>query len=169
MKKQGNNNSEYYTIDVLHIIKSLVKRAWVIAISGVLAALIGFSISAFAIAPTYSSYIKLYVNNSSFSLSNTNFSISLSPERNIFKYSDFVWDCIISINWKELTSLIMLSFLIPEHDLCLTPHLHFFRCFFHYSLIAFFVEFCISPGSYIPKYLIIHLLILLHSRYIQSQ
>ena len=39
---------------------------------------IGFSIAAFGIAPTYSSYIKLYVNNSSISLGNTNFSISAS-------------------------------------------------------------------------------------------
>lgn len=78
MEKQEKNTREYYTIDVLHIVKSLWRRAWLIALCGLLAAAIGFSISAFAIAPTYSSYIKLYVNNSSFSLGNTNFSISAS-------------------------------------------------------------------------------------------
>lgn len=78
MEKQEKNIREYYSIDVLHILKSLWRRVWVIAICGLLAAAIGFSYSAFAIAPTYSSYVKLYVNNSSFSLGNTNFSISNS-------------------------------------------------------------------------------------------
>lgn len=77
MGKQ-DNTKEYYTIDVLHIVKSLWRHAWLIAICGFLAAAIGFSVAAFAIAPTYSSSIKLYVNNSSFSLGNTNFSISSS-------------------------------------------------------------------------------------------
>lgn len=75
---ENNNNREYYTIDVLHIVKSLWKRAWLIALCGLLAAGIGFSISAFAIAPTYSSYVRLYVNNSSVSHGNANFSISAS-------------------------------------------------------------------------------------------
>lgn len=78
MEKQDNLNREYYTIDVLHIVKTLWNRVWFIAICGVLAAAIGFSVSAFGIAPTYSSHIKLYVNNSSISLGNTNFSISAS-------------------------------------------------------------------------------------------
>ena len=78
MDKQEKNSREYYTIDVLHIVKSLWRRAWLIVIGGLLAAFIGFSISAFVIAPTYSSYVKLYVNNSSISLGNTNFSISAS-------------------------------------------------------------------------------------------
>ncbi len=78
MEKQELKNREYYTIDVLHIVKSLWRRAWIIALAGFLAAAIGFCISAFAIEPTYSSSIKLYVNNSSFSLGNTSFSISSS-------------------------------------------------------------------------------------------
>ncbi len=78
MGKQENNTGEFYTIDVLHIVKSLWKRVWVIAICGLLAAVAGFSIANFTIAPTYSSQIKLYVNNSSFSLGNTSFSISAS-------------------------------------------------------------------------------------------
>ena len=78
MEKQEKNNREYYAIDVVHIVKSLWKRAWVIGTCGLLAAVIGFVISSFFIAPKYSSDIKLYVNNSSFSLGNTNFSISAS-------------------------------------------------------------------------------------------
>ena len=51
------------SVDLVHIIKSLWKKAWVIAIAMVLAGIIGFSIAAFAITPTYSSSVMLYVNN----------------------------------------------------------------------------------------------------------
>ncbi len=78
MDKQEKNVNEYYTIDLLHIFKSLWRRVWVIALAGILAALAGFSVSSFLIAPEYSSSIMLYVNNSSFSLGNTSFSISSS-------------------------------------------------------------------------------------------
>ena len=73
-----NKTKEYYTIDVMHIMKTLWKRAWIIALVGFLSAAIGFSFSAFVIKPTYSSSIMLYVNNNSFSLGNTDFSISSS-------------------------------------------------------------------------------------------
>lgn len=73
-----NKSKEYYTIDVMHILKLLWQRIWLIAICGVLAAVIGFSVASFAITPTYSSSVMLYVNNSSFSLGNTNLSFSSS-------------------------------------------------------------------------------------------
>lgn len=73
-----NKTRENYTIDVLHIAKKLWHRVWLIALCAFLAAVIGFSIAAFFITPTYSSSIMLYVNNSSFSIGNTNFSISAS-------------------------------------------------------------------------------------------
>lgn len=75
---EKRKNEEFYTIDILHLAKSLWRRAWVIGLSGLLAAVAGLLISAFCIAPTYSSHIKLYVNNSSFTLGNANFSISSS-------------------------------------------------------------------------------------------
>ncbi len=77
-KNKKNNNVEYYTIDLIHIVKSLWQRAWLIILSGIIAAAIGFSVATFVIAPEYSSSIMLYVNNSSFSLGNTSFSISSS-------------------------------------------------------------------------------------------
>ncbi len=77
MKKE-QVGQEYYSIDLSHIIKTLIKRAWVLALSGLLCAAIGFSVAAFVIAPKYSSSILLYVNNSSFSLGSTSFSISSS-------------------------------------------------------------------------------------------
>ena len=78
MERQENNNREYYTIDIIHLAKALWRRVWVIALCGLLAATLGFSYSAFLIEPTYSSSIKLYVNNSSFSFGGADFSISAS-------------------------------------------------------------------------------------------
>ena len=78
MDRQEKNANEYYTIDLLHIMKALWRRLWLIALAGILAAGAGFCISSFAITPMYSSSIMLYVNNSAFSLGNTSFSISSS-------------------------------------------------------------------------------------------
>lgn len=78
MGNKEKSNWEYYAIDIMHILKTLWTKVWIIALCGLLTAGVGFSIATFAIAPTYSSNIKLYVNNSSFSLGNTNFSISSS-------------------------------------------------------------------------------------------
>ena len=78
MEKQEKATNEYYTIDLIHILKTLWRRIWYIGISGLLAAILGFSLATFVIAPTYSSSIMLYVNNASLSLGNTSFSISSS-------------------------------------------------------------------------------------------
>ena len=60
-KKQ--NEKDYASVDLLQIIKSLWKKAWVIAIAMILVGVIGFSVAAFVITPTYSSSVMLYVNN----------------------------------------------------------------------------------------------------------
>jgi len=78
MENTTANKKDYYVIDVVHIIKFVWYRIWVVAIAGILAAAVGFSVSAFLIKPTYSSSIMLYVNNSSFSLNDVGFSISSS-------------------------------------------------------------------------------------------
>lgn len=78
MESKKNNSKEYYVIDLLHILKYVWHKIWVVAISGILAGVIAFSIAAFAIAPTYSSSIMLYVNNSSFTVGDLGFSISSS-------------------------------------------------------------------------------------------
>lgn len=119
MNKQENNR-EFYTIDVLHIFKSLWRRVWVIAFCGLLAATIGFSISAFIISPTYSSYIKLYVNNSSISLGNTSVTFTpseLSAAQSLIRtYGDIldsrstleriIEKAGVDYTWKELSEMI---------------------------------------------------------------
>ncbi len=78
LNKVDKNNGDFYTIDFSHIGKTLLKKIWAIIISAVLCAAVGFSVAAFVVAPKYSSSVMLYVNNSSFSLGNTSFSISPS-------------------------------------------------------------------------------------------
>ena len=46
-------------VDLAHIAKVVWNKIWVVAIAGLLAAVIGFSVAAFAITPTYSSSIML--------------------------------------------------------------------------------------------------------------
>lgn len=91
MEKKTNENQnqkpnkEYYTVDVLHILKMLKRRAWIVALSGLVAAIIGFLISTFIIAPTYSSHVMLYVNNS-FSLDKITMSMSdISASQSLVK------------------------------------------------------------------------------------
>lgn len=75
---QSEKNRDYYTIDIMHILSTLWKKVWVIIVCGIVGAVIGFSYATFAIAPTYSSAIMLYVNNSSLSVGGASFSISSS-------------------------------------------------------------------------------------------
>lgn len=120
MEKQVNNK-EYYSIDSLQIFKILWKRIWLIFFSGVLVALIAFFVSAFAIPPSYSSSIKLYVNNGSSDLGNTNnFSISysdISAAQSLVKtYGDILVSrstlervinkAQLNYSWKELSEMI---------------------------------------------------------------
>ncbi len=76
MENNQNNGKEYYTIDIVHILRCLWHRAWIILLAGILAASIGFGISTFVITPQYSSSILLYVNNSSFDLGGFDISAS---------------------------------------------------------------------------------------------
>ena len=83
-KNQINNeviapqHREVISIDILHILKALWHRAWVIVLAGILAGAIGFSYASFVLAPQYSSSIMLYVNNSSLSVGGASVSISAS-------------------------------------------------------------------------------------------
>lgn len=57
------NERDYASIDLMQIVKSLWKKAWIIVIAMILVGIIGFSVAAFVITPTYSSSVMLYVNN----------------------------------------------------------------------------------------------------------
>lgn len=65
-------------IDFLKIAEGLIHRLWIIIISMLLCGVLMFSCAAFWITPKYESSVLMYVNNSSFSVGATNFSISSS-------------------------------------------------------------------------------------------
>lgn len=69
---------DYYVIDFLHVVKYVWKKLWVIVLVSIIGGVIAFSYANFFITPEYSSSVMLYVNNSSFSLGSTSFSISSS-------------------------------------------------------------------------------------------
>lgn len=73
-----NDNKDYYVIDLSHILRFVWYRIWIVLITSVLTACIGFFVSGFAITPKYSSSVMFYVNNSSISLNDVGFSISSS-------------------------------------------------------------------------------------------
>lgn len=73
-----DQESNYTTIDLLKLAEGLLKRAWLIALCMLLCGAIAFSAAAFFITPMYESKILFYVNNSSFSMGSTNFSITSS-------------------------------------------------------------------------------------------
>ncbi len=120
---ESTENKEFYTIDVLHILKTLLKRAWLIALIGLLSGAVGFAYASYGIAPTYASHIKLYVNNSSFSLGNTSFSISaseLSAAQSLVKtYGEIlesrstleriIEKAEVEYSWKTLRSMVACS------------------------------------------------------------
>lgn len=72
------STKDYYVVDLAHIAKVVWKRFWIVVLVSIALAAIGFSIAAFAIAPSYSASIMLYVNNSSFNVGDLGFSISSS-------------------------------------------------------------------------------------------
>lgn len=74
----NTSTEDYIELDLIRFLKAIWKRAWVVAISAVLCAVLAFGGSKFMIAPSYQAGVLLYVNNSSFSLGNTNFSFSPS-------------------------------------------------------------------------------------------
>ncbi len=76
MEKDNIKTQEYYAIDIMHILRYIWKKIWVVILSGVLVAVLAFSYASFIVTPQYSSTAMLYVNNSSFSLDK--FSISSS-------------------------------------------------------------------------------------------
>ncbi len=78
MENNKGTQKDYYVIDVVHILKYIWYRVWIVALVGILTAAIGFSYSTFLVTPTYSSSIMLYVNNSSVSLNDVNLSLSNS-------------------------------------------------------------------------------------------
>lgn len=120
MEQAKKNTKEYFVIDIAHLAKTLLHRVWIIVIVSILGAAIGFSIAAFAITPTYSSSIMLYVNNSSFTVGDLGFSISsseISAAQSLVKtytvllknrttLEDIINETGVDYTWEELYDMI---------------------------------------------------------------
>jgi len=120
MEKTEVNLKDYYVVDLGHILKVVWHKIWLIGIVGILVAAIGFSVAAFAIAPTYSSSIMLYVNNNSFSVGDVGFSISSSQLtaaqsltktytvllKNRTTLEDVIYETGVQYTWEELYDMI---------------------------------------------------------------
>ena len=78
MDKNEKFARDYYVVDLAHVVKVVWQRIWAVVIVSLITAVLGFMIAAFAIKPTYSASIMLYVNNSSFNVGDLGFSISSS-------------------------------------------------------------------------------------------
>lgn len=71
-----NQNEQVYEIDLLHLVKVLWQRAWIVILVTIIAGAAAFSYARFMIEPSYSSSVMMYVNNSSFSIASSRVSIS---------------------------------------------------------------------------------------------
>lgn len=73
-----NRSTEYYEIDVLQLMRALWQRMWAILLAAVVFGGAAFTYAAYFITPLYEAEALMYVNNSSFSLGSTSFSITSS-------------------------------------------------------------------------------------------
>lgn len=107
------NNMEEDTIDLLELAKALWKNILIIALVAVLVGFMAFGYTAFMVKPQYQATASLYVNNSSFSLGATSFSISnadLSASNSL-----------VSVYIYILQSRTTMEDVIKEADLSYTP------------------------------------------------
>ena len=72
------NSKDYYVVDIMHIIKAVWRKIWLVILVGAVVGAMGFAYASFLVAPSYSASIMLYVNNTSFKAGDLGFSISTS-------------------------------------------------------------------------------------------
>ncbi len=76
MDNENRSSRDYFIVDFKHVFDALWKRVWLIVLTSLLTAAIGFSMAAFVVAPKYASDIMLYVNNRDISVGGLNISAS---------------------------------------------------------------------------------------------
>ena len=107
------NNMEEDTIDLLELAKALWKNILIIALVAVLVGFMAFGYTAFMVKPQYQATASLYVNNSSFSLGATSFSISSADLS--------ASNSLVSVYIYILQSRTTMEDVIKEADLSYTP------------------------------------------------
>lgn len=123
MENKKKYSEDYYVIDLVHILKVVLNKAWLVVLVSILVAALAFSYAYFMVAPTYSASVMFYVNNSSISvgdvglgvsLSDLNASQSLVDTYSVLLRNKTTLDRVISAtgvsyDWKELDDLISAS------------------------------------------------------------
>ena len=107
------NSMEEDTIDLLELAKALWKNILAIALVAVIVGAGAFGYTTFLVEPTYQATASLYVNNSSFSLGATNFSISTAELS--------ASNSLVSVYIYILKSRTTMEDVIKEADLTYTP------------------------------------------------
>lgn len=107
------NMAEKNTIDTLELLRTLWKNVLAIALVAVLFGAAAFGYTAFLITPKYQATASLYVNNSSFSLGQTSFSISSADLTTS--------NSLVSVYLYILKSRTTMEDVIREADLTYTP------------------------------------------------
>ena len=107
------NYMEEDTIDLLELAKALWKNILAIALVAVIVGAGAFGYTAFLVEPTYQATASLYVNNSSFSLGATNFSISTAELS--------ASNSLVSVYLYILKSRTTMEDVIKEANLTYTP------------------------------------------------
>ena len=107
------NNMDEDTIDLLELARALWKNILIIALVAVLVGAAAFGCTAFLIEPEYQATASLYVNNSSFSLGATNFSISTAELS--------ASNSLVSVYIYILNSRTTMEDVIKEANLTYTP------------------------------------------------
>ena len=106
-------NMEENTIDLLELAKAIWKNILIIALVAVLFGSAAFGYTAFLIEPEYQATASLYVNNSSFSLGATSFSITSADLS--------ASNSLVSVYLYILKSRTTMEDVIKEADLSYTP------------------------------------------------
>lgn len=107
------NQVQEDSIDLLELAKVLWRNVLAIALVAVLLGCAAFGYTAFMVAPQYQATASLYVNNSSFSLGATSFSISSSDLT--------ASNSLVSVYLYILKSRTTMEEVIKEADLTYTP------------------------------------------------
>ena len=105
--------TEEDTIDLLELARAIWKNILAIALVAVLFGSAAFGVTAFVIEPKYQATAALYVNNSSFSLGQTSFSISTSELS--------ASNSLVSVYIYILESRTTMEDVIKQADLTYTP------------------------------------------------
>ncbi len=108
---------DVYTVDLKHILKTLKRWIWLIALAGIITAAIGFLFAAFFVEPKYSASIKIYVRNRKDNNDNTITTTEIVAAQNLVNtyceilhskptYEQVLKDTGVSYNSKQLSKMI---------------------------------------------------------------